>query len=77
MSKYYAVKKGRVPGVYQTWEECQKQIIGYSGSIFKSFKNKEDADKFIQDSPNPNHKNSPAQNNRNSHLTRQQHNVIW
>lgn len=76
MSKYYAVKKGRVPGVYQTWEECQKQIIGYSGSIFKSFKNKEDADKFIQDSPNSNHKNSPAQNNRNSHLTRQQQEAL-
>ena len=21
--KYYAVKKGRHPGIYNTWEECQ------------------------------------------------------
>ncbi|WP_419177839.1 viroplasmin family protein [Pelosinus fermentans] len=26
MKNYYAVKKGRVPGVYTTWEECQQQV---------------------------------------------------
>ena len=24
--KYYAVKKGRHPGIYTTWKDCQKEI---------------------------------------------------
>lgn len=24
--KYYAVKKGRHPGIYNTWEECQNEV---------------------------------------------------
>ncbi len=35
--KYYAVKKGVKPGIYETWNECQLQINGYSGAEYKSF----------------------------------------
>ncbi len=37
MAKYscYAVLEGRVPGVYDTWNECSAQVTGYSGAIFK------------------------------------------
>ncbi|MDO4166897.1 MAG: ribonuclease H family protein [Eubacteriales bacterium] len=35
--KYYAVKQGRTPGVYQTWAECKAQVDGYSGAVYKSF----------------------------------------
>ena len=48
-SKYYAVKKGKKPGVYRTWDECKAQTDGYSGAIFKSFKTKEEAEAFIDD----------------------------
>ncbi|WP_425539560.1 ribonuclease H1 domain-containing protein [Microaceticoccus formicicus] len=45
--KYYAVKVGKTPGIYETWEECQKQVKGFSGAVFKSFKLKRDAENYI------------------------------
>lgn len=45
--KYYAVAKGRKKGVYKTWEECKKQVDGFSGAIYKSFDNETDAQKFV------------------------------
>lgn len=30
----YLVKVGRVPGIYKTWEECAKQVKGFSGAVF-------------------------------------------
>jgi viroplasmin and RNaseH domain-containing protein len=24
--KFYAVASGRVPGIYETWEECEMQV---------------------------------------------------
>lgn len=41
--KYYVVWKGKVPGVYETWHECQKQIAGTPGAIYKSFKTEREA----------------------------------
>ena len=35
--KFYAVWQGRTPGVYRTWDECQRQISGFSGAKYKSF----------------------------------------
>lgn len=35
--KFYAVKNGRQPGIYYTWEEARKQIIGFSKAEYKSF----------------------------------------
>jgi len=31
--KYYAVRFGKVPGVYTDWTECQGQISGFKGAI--------------------------------------------
>lgn len=36
-TKYYAVKVGRVPGIYLSWDECKKQVIGHPGALYKSF----------------------------------------
>lgn len=47
MGKFYAVKNGRVPGVYKTWDECKKQTSGYSGAAFKSFPTEEEAKAFV------------------------------
>ena len=49
--KYYAVKKGNVPGIYQTWDETKKQVDGYSGAIYKSFSTLADAENFILKEP--------------------------
>ncbi|MDO5017771.1 MAG: ribonuclease H family protein [Lagierella massiliensis] len=49
-SKYYAVKKGRKPGIYNSWDQCKKQIDGFSGAVFKKFSDKLEAKKFIEGS---------------------------
>lgn len=48
MKKYYAVKKGRVKGVYLSWEECQQQVSGYSGAEYKKFVDKSKAYRYIE-----------------------------
>ncbi|WML58107.1 viroplasmin family protein [Neobacillus sp. PS2-9] len=45
--KYYAVKAGRVAGIYETWAECKEQIDGFSGAAYKGFTTKEEAEQFI------------------------------
>lgn len=35
--KYYTVWEGREPGVYDTWEECEKQVKGFERAKYKSF----------------------------------------
>lgn len=46
MKKYYSVYRGHNPGVYLTWSECQRQISGYRGAIFRSFSSIDDARAF-------------------------------
>nr|QBK89150.1 MAG: ribonuclease H [Mimivirus LCMiAC02] len=45
---YYAVHKGRHTGIYNTWNICKKNVIGYSGAIFKKFTNINDAKIFVK-----------------------------
>lgn len=47
MGKFYAVRKGRVPGIYHTWESCKLQVDGYSGAEYKSFPTHSQAQAFI------------------------------
>lgn len=46
-NKYYAVKKGKKTGIFTTWDECKKYVTGFSGAEYKSFKNREDAEKYL------------------------------
>lgn len=43
-TKYYAVKVGRNTGIFDNWDDCKSQVIGYSGAIFKGFEKLEDAE---------------------------------
>lgn len=45
--KYYAVRKGREEGIFNTWDECKKQVHGYTGAEFKSFKTKDEAEIYL------------------------------
>lgn len=45
--KFYAVKRGVVPGIYESWEECSKNVNGYSGSIYKGFETRAEAVKWL------------------------------
>lgn len=44
--KYYGVKKGKVTGVFQSWEACKKSIEGFSGAEYKGFGTYEEACAF-------------------------------
>lgn len=46
--KFYAVKNGKEIGVFTTWEDCKKSVHGFTGAIYKSFTNKEDAENYIK-----------------------------
>lgn len=45
--KFYAVKTGRKIGIFNTWAECEKQVKGYPGAEFLSFKSKDEALKYL------------------------------
>lgn len=45
--KYYAVKCGIKPGIYESWGECEAQTKGYSGAQFKSFGTMVEAEKYM------------------------------
>lgn len=48
---YYTVWNGIEPGVYSDWKDCKRQVDGYDGAIYKSFSNKEEAEKAFNDNP--------------------------
>jgi len=45
--KYYAIKNGRIPGIYETWDEAKKQIDGFKGAVYKSFTNINSAKEYM------------------------------
>lgn len=47
VKKFYAVKKGLTPGIYTNWPDCQAQINGYSGAIYKGFATLNEAKNFM------------------------------
>lgn len=46
-SKFYAVRRGRQTGIFNSWEECKAQIDGYSGAEYKSFKTAAEAMDYV------------------------------
>lgn len=53
--KYYAVQKGKTPGVYTSWDECKAQVDGVPGAVYKSFKTLGEAEAFLgKDGYDPN-----------------------
>ena len=56
--KYYAVKIGRIPGIYMTYKECELNVKHFPNARFKSFTTKEEAINFMKDSNNISQNNS-------------------
>lgn len=48
---FYAVRKGRSPGVYGTWAECKEQVDKFPAARYKKFASEEEAWKFVRDNP--------------------------
>lgn len=49
---FYCVKKGLVPGIYKTWDECQKNVKGFPGAEFKGFATLSEAEDYMANTPN-------------------------
>ncbi|GHV98230.1 ribonuclease H [Lactobacillus nasalidis] len=49
--KFYAVKKGRRPGIYHSWPAAEEQVKGFSGAEYKSFSQAMDALDYLQMDP--------------------------
>ncbi len=45
--KYYAVAKGKTPGIYLTWNDCKAQVDGFSGAVYKGFATVQEAEDFV------------------------------
>lgn len=45
--KYYAVRKGKTPGVYNSWDMCKRMVDGYPGAVYKSFKSRQEAEEYV------------------------------
>lgn len=42
--KYYVVWEGRSTGIFTDWNTCKKQVDGFPGAKYKSFKTREEAE---------------------------------
>ena len=50
-NKFYVVWQGRTPGIYESWEACEKEIIGVKGAKYKSFPNRLTAESAFKEGP--------------------------
>ncbi|MBQ9983969.1 MAG: ribonuclease H family protein [Lachnospiraceae bacterium] len=46
--KYYAVAKGKTPGIYFTWADCKAQVENFSGAVYKGFATLLEAESYIE-----------------------------
>lgn len=46
--KFYAVKKGKITGVFSSWEACKSAVDGFSGAEYKGFPTKEEAEQYLE-----------------------------
>lgn len=49
---YYAVRRGRKPGIYRTYAECKEQVSGFSHQEYKKFSSREAAEEYMQGKEN-------------------------
>ena len=48
-NRVYAVARGAEGAkIYNSWEQCERNVKGFKGARYKSFKTKEEASEWIQ-----------------------------
>ena len=45
--KVYAVRKGRMTGIFMTWDDCKAQVEGFAGAEYKSFADPAEAMEYL------------------------------
>ncbi|MBQ2025063.1 MAG: ribonuclease H family protein [Paludibacteraceae bacterium] len=46
-NKFYTVWKGKTPGVYNSWKECEEQVKGFEGAQYKAFATQQEAQQAL------------------------------
>ncbi|GMK58364.1 hypothetical protein CspeluHIS016_0503960 [Cutaneotrichosporon spelunceum] len=49
--KFYAVRVGRIPGLYHDWESAHEQINGFPGALHRAFKSEAEANAYLSSRP--------------------------
>lgn len=47
-TRFYAVRCGRTTGIFDNWQQCSESVHGYKGAVYKSFPDRESAEKYLQ-----------------------------
>lgn len=63
---YYAVRNGRNPGVYDSWNECSEQVNQYSNAKYKKFDSFEGAQDFVNQGTSSGYKQSYYEDSNSS-----------
>ncbi|MFT5823869.1 MAG: ribonuclease HI [Crocinitomix sp.] len=66
--KFYVVWEGNTPGIYDSWEHCQREIKGYANAKFRSFISLDEARKAYKD---------PSSVSTESKQKKQYYYVVW
>lgn len=45
--KFYAVKKGKITGVFTSWADCKESVDGYAGAQYKGFATLTEAQEYL------------------------------
>ncbi|HLN53876.1 MAG TPA: viroplasmin family protein [Lentimicrobium sp.] len=49
--KFYVVWKGRQPGIFNSWKECEEQIKGFEGARYKAYESETEAVNALASGP--------------------------
>ncbi|RYR29318.1 hypothetical protein Ahy_B01g053687 [Arachis hypogaea] len=49
----YVVRRGRVPGVYRTWKECNQQVNGYRNCEYRGFQDLDEGLAWLRSAATP------------------------
>ncbi len=61
--KYYAVKKGKITGIFLNWADCKASVDGYTGAQFKGFPTLAEAKEYLGDDNAAIYGGRPAEDN--------------
>lgn len=78
--KFYAVKRGKTPGIYLDWDTCKAMVDGYSGAVYKSFKTRAEAVSYLGYEPGEEGKtsNKPQKTvGKNGNIPHQAEEIPW
>ena len=45
--EFYAVRRGRMTGIFESWDACRAQVHHFPGAEYKAFPNREEAEAFL------------------------------